>query len=141
MRPDVSRRAARASRVLAGVLLPAAVLAGCGAAANGQVAGPVSTATAQPSGIVTVRMDHREADDEAPVGTVIVPRGATVQLVVGSDRARRVLVPELGRELDVSAGGTVTIRFLALGTLSVRLADPGAVRGGTVIGRVEPRIL
>lgn len=140
MPADASRGAARIARVLTGVLVAAGVLAGCGTVTTPQAAGPTTTATPQPSGIVTVRMDHREGHD-GPVETVIVPRGATVQLVVGSDRAHRVLVPELGRELDVTAGGTVTIRFLALGTLSVRLAEPGAVRGGTVIGRVETRIL
>lgn len=140
MRPAASRRAARAAVSALAAGLAVAVLAGCaGMPGAGRPAGPTATATAQPSGIVRVRFDHERGRERAAVRSVVVPRGATVELVVGSDVARRVLVPELGRTLDVTAGATVTIRFLALGTLSVRVAEAGAVRGGTVIGRVVPR--
>lgn len=96
-------------------------------------------AAADSRGLTPVRFDATGAVPPPEVPTVVVPRGSTVVLTVGSDRARRVLVPEQGRAVDVTAGGTVTIRFLALGTLSVRVAEPGTERGGTAIGRVEPR--
>lgn len=142
MRPAASRRAVAAATPLLAGVLAVGVLTGC-AAAPGRTssAGQTVTATPTPSAIVRVRFDHETRHHEAPLRSVVVPRGATVEMVVGSDVARRVLVPELGRALDVTAGGTVTIRFLALGTLSVRIAEAGAVRGGTVIGRVVPRTL
>lgn len=130
-----------AGLLLAGLLglgLPAA----CAVPGTTPRGGPTAVATAAPGEIVRVRFDHVAGRPAGPVRTVVVPRGATVDLVVGSDVARRIVVPELGRARDVTAGGTVTIRFLALGTLSVRITtDDDAVRDGTVIGRVEPRTL
>ncbi|MFP5020919.1 hypothetical protein [Pseudonocardia phyllosphaerae] len=120
-------------------VVAAGLLTACDA--SGAPAGPTTTATRAADDVVRIRFDHREREP-LRIPTVVVPRGATIEMVVGSDVAHRILVPELGRTLDVSAGGTVTIRFLALGTLSVRIGDtPDAVRGGTVIARVVPKIL
>ncbi|WP_224388796.1 hypothetical protein [Pseudonocardia sp. ICBG1293] len=133
------RRPARL--LLAGVLVLSPAAAGCGAAgstAGTVAAGPTVAASADAHGLTPVRFDHSATRPDPAVPTVRVRRGTTVVLTVGSDVARRVLVPEQGRAVDVSAGGTVTLRFLALGTFTVRVAEPGAVRGGTVIGRVEP---
>lgn len=133
------RRPARL--LLAGMLVLPLAAAGCGAVGptTGTVAaGPTVTASADSHGLTPVRFDHWEARPVTAVPTVRVRRGTTVVLTVGSDVARRVLVPEQGRAVDVSAGGTVPLRFLALGTFTVRVAEPGAVRGGTIIGRVEP---
>ncbi|ALE75299.1 hypothetical protein AD006_03795 [Pseudonocardia sp. EC080610-09] len=128
-----------AGLLFAGLLVVTPPLAACGTAGGAAQAGPTRVATADASGLTPVRFDFSSAAGVEAVGTVVVPRGTTVVLTVGSDVARRVLVPEQGRAVDVTAGGTVTIRFLALGTLSVRVAEPGADRGGTVIGRVVPR--
>lgn len=125
--------------LLAGLLIGTPSVAGCGAVAGADPAGPTLVATADADGLTPVRFDFRSTEAIEAVPTVVVPRGSTVVLTVGSDVARRVLVPEQGRAVDVTAGGTVTIRFLALGTFSVRVAEPGTDRGGTVIGRVEPR--
>ncbi|MBC3194189.1 hypothetical protein H7X46_24350 [Pseudonocardia sp. C8] len=128
--------------LLAAALVATPAAAGCGAVAGAGPsgpAGPTVTATTDANGLTPVRFDFRSTDPVEAVPTVIVPRGTTVVLTVGSDIARRVLVLEQGRTVDVTAGGTVTIRFLALGTLSVRVAEPGADRGGTVIGIVQPR--
>lgn len=127
--------------LLAGVLVLAPAVAGCGAAgtaAGAAAAGPTVVAAADEQGLTPVRFDYVATTPDPAVPTVRVRRGTTVVLTVGSDVARRVLVPEQGRAIDVSAGSTVTLRFLALGTFSVRVAEPGASRGGTVIGRVEP---
>ncbi|ANY06474.1 hypothetical protein [Pseudonocardia sp. HH130630-07] len=122
------------------VLAALSVIAGCGAVAPVRPPGPVTVAQAGADGLTPVRFDVAEPVPPELIPTVVVPRGTTVVLTVGSDLARRVLVPEQGRAVDVTAGGTVTIRFLALGTLTVRVAEPGTDRGGgTVIGRVEPR--
>lgn len=125
--------------LLAGLLVAILAAAGCGAVAGAGPAGPTLVATTDANGLTPVRFDFRSTTPVGAVPTVIVPRGTTVVLTVGSDVARRVLVPEQGRAVDVTAGGTVTIRFLALGVLSVRVAEPGADRGGTIIGFVEPR--
>ncbi|SFN45756.1 hypothetical protein SAMN05216207_1014119 [Pseudonocardia ammonioxydans] len=125
--------------LLAGLLMAVPATAGCGAVAGARPVGPTLVAATDANGLTPVRFDFRSTDPVEAVPTVIVARGTTVVLTVGSDVARRVLVPEQGRALDVTAGGTVTLRFLALGTLSVRVAEPGANRGGTVIGHVRPR--
>ena len=127
--------------LLAGVLVVTPAAAGCGAMAGARQAGPTLVATADADGVTPVRFDFDPAEPVEAVPTVVVPRGTTVVLTVGSDVARRVLVPEQGRAVNVTAGGTVTIRFLALGTFSVRVAAPGTERGGggTVIGTVQPR--
>ncbi|GAA4964699.1 hypothetical protein WHI96_02580 [Pseudonocardia tropica] len=133
------RRPARL--LLAGMLVLSPAAAGCGATgstAGAAAAGPTVAASADSHGLTPVRFDHSATRPAPAVPTVRVKRGTTVVLTVGSDVARRVLVPEQGRAVDVSAGGTVTLRFLALGTFTVRVAEPGAVRGGTIIGRVEP---
>lgn len=123
--------------MLAGMLL---AVTACGVPEAGAgPAGPTTVATAGADGMTPVRFEHRSDEPGRPVPTVIVPRGTTLVLTVGSDVARRVLIPEQGRIVDVTAGGTVTVRFIALGTLSVRVAEPGAERGGTIIGRVQPR--
>ncbi|WP_344023242.1 hypothetical protein [Pseudonocardia kongjuensis] len=129
------RRAA--GLMLAGVLVATTA---CGVPVAGAgPAGPTTVATAGADGMTPVRFDHRSTEPVEAVPTVIVPRGTTVVLTVGSDVARRVLIPEQGRRVDVTAGGTVTVRFIALGTLSVRVTEPGEDRGGTIIGRVQPR--
>ncbi|BBF99226.1 hypothetical protein C8E95_4429 [Pseudonocardia autotrophica] len=123
--------------LLAGMLVTATA---CGVPAAGAgPAGPTIVATAGADGMTPVRFEHRSGEPVEAVPTVIVPRGTTLVLTVGSDVARRVLIPEQGRAVDVTAGGTVTVRFIALGTLSVRVTEPGADDGGTVIGRVQPR--
>lgn len=128
-----------AGLLLAGLLVATPAITGCGAVAGAGPAGPTVAATADANGLTPVRFDFHSTAPVEAVPTVVVPRGTTVVLTVGSDVARRVLVPEQGRAVDVTAGGTVTIRFLALGVLSVRVAEPGADRGETIIGFVEPR--
>ncbi|MEQ3551010.1 hypothetical protein WIS52_11050 [Pseudonocardia nematodicida] len=125
--------------LLAGLLVATPAVAGCSVVhGDAEAAGPTVVATAE-AGMTRVDLDHRSGEDPGPVPRVIVPRGSTVVLTVGSDVARRVLIPEQGRAVDVTAGSTVTVRFLALGNASVRVAEPGTDRGGTVIGRIEPR--
>lgn len=104
-----------------------AVLAACGMPPSGTAVAPGA------DGVVHVRLDHRSVDGSRPP-VVLVPRGGTVELVIGSDTAERVVTTGPDQVRYVSAGGTVTVRFVASGTTTVRLGD-----SGTEIGRLDVR--
>ena len=59
-----------------------------------------------------------------------VASGSTVELVVGSDVADRVVIGGLDRTLFVTAGATATIRFVAPGP--ARLTVTSSDRGGPI---------
>ncbi|TCK27140.1 hypothetical protein [Pseudonocardia endophytica] len=94
---------------------------------------PTVAPAASADGVTRVRLDHRSgADQAAPV--VMVPRGGTVELVVGSDTAERVVVSGIDQVRYVTAGGTVTMRFVATTPADVRLGE-----SGTELGRLDVR--
>lgn len=94
---------------------------------------PTVAPVASADGVTRVRFDHRSgADHPAPV--VVVPRGGTVELVVGSDTAERVVVSGVDQVRYVTAGGTVTLRFVAAIPADVRLGG-----SGTELGRLDVR--
>lgn len=95
--------------------------------------GPTVAPVAGVDGVIRVRFDHRAGVDDPPP-VVVVPRGGTVELVVGSDTAQRVQVSGLDQFRYVTAGGTVTLRFVASGPMDVRLGD-----SGTALGRLDVR--
>lgn len=108
---------------------PACAALPSGAGPQAPTLAPVATA----DGVTRVRFDHRSgAEQAAPV--VVVPRGGTVELVVGSDTAERVVVSGVNQVRYVTAGGTVTLRFVAATPAEVRLGD-----SGTQLGRVDVR--
>ncbi len=96
-------------------------------------AAPTVAPVAGVDGVTRVRFDHRAGVDDPPP-VVVVPRGGTVELVVGSDTAQRVQVSGLDQFRYVTAGGTVTLRFVASGPMDVRLGD-----SGTALGRLDVR--
>lgn len=108
--------------------------AACGALpSGGALPVPTVAPVAAADGVTHVRLDHRAgADDPRPV--VLVPRGATVELVIGSDTAERIVVSGPDQVRYVSAGGTVTLRFVAAAPATVRLGD-----SGTELGRLDVR--
>jgi len=64
----------------------------------------------------------------------VVPRGGTVELVIGSDTAERIVISGLDQVRYVTAGGTVTLRFVATAPAAVRLGE-----SGTELGRLDVR--
>ena len=117
-----------ASAVLLG---PATACAALPSGAGQQASGVAPAASAD--GVTRVRFDHRSGvDQEAAV--VAVPRGGTVELVIGSDTAERVVVSGVDQVRYVTAGGTVTLRFVATTPSEVRLGG-----SGTELGRIDVR--
>lgn len=115
------------SAVVLGVVfgtVPACAALPSGGGPQAPTVAPVASA----DGVTRVRFDHRSgAEQAAPV--VVVPRGGTVELVVGSDTAERVVVSGVDQIRYVTAGGTVTLRFVATTPADVRLGDSGAELG------------
>jgi len=108
--------------------------AACAALPSGRdTQAPTVAPAASADGVTRVRFDHRDGATGAPP-VVVVPRGGTVELVIGSDTAERVVVSGVGQVRYVTAGGTVTLRFVASAPAEVRLWD-----SGTELGRVALR--
>lgn len=121
---------------LAGLLLALATTGGCAALPAGASAPPAVTPAADADGVLHVRFEHR-AGVPAAAPVVPVPLGSTVELVVGSDVAERVLLSGYGERVRyVTAGGTVTLRYVLdrPGALTVSLGDSGAP-----VGRLDVR--
>ncbi|MDN5915510.1 MAG: hypothetical protein L0I76_10460 [Pseudonocardia sp.] len=113
-----------------GVLILLATLAGCGTLPAAVPATPTITPAASVDGVRTVRFEHRSAAPRPPV-TVAVPRGATVELIVGSDVTERVALRGYDWSRYVTAGSTVTLRFVVDGPdeLVLTAGDPGVELG------------
>ena len=119
-----------------GVLILLAVLAGCATLPAAVPATPTITPAASADGVRTVRFEHRSAAAQPPVTVVAVPRGATVEMVVGSDVTERVALRGYGWSRYVTAGSTVTLRFVVdrPDELVVTAGDPGVELGRLRVG-------
>jgi hypothetical protein len=110
-------------------LLPVAVaalavlLSGCGT----EPARPSGTADPPPS--ETVRLSYAGGQAGGDTGRVEVRVGTTVSLVVDGDTADTVHVHGYDRYLDVPAGGSATLSFVAdvSGVFDVELHDQGVL--------------
>lgn len=143
--PGPRRGRARRDRVAAGragsartggILILLAALAGCGTLPAAVPAAPTITPAASADGVRTVRFEHRPGAAQPPVPVVAVPRGGTVELVVGSDVAERVALRGYGWSRYVTAGSTVSLRFVVdrPGDLVVTIGDPGVELGRLRVG-------
>ena len=130
-RSGPARRGPRASAWTGGVLLLLVTAAGCGTLPAAEQVAPAFTPAASAEGVRTVRFDHRSGAARRPATVVAVPRGAVVALVVGSDVTERVTLTGLGWSRYVTAGSTVSLRFVAErpGEMTVIAGDPAVELG------------
>ncbi|RZT83580.1 hypothetical protein EV383_0389 [Pseudonocardia sediminis] len=124
-------RPRRGSALTVGAVLALASLVGCGTLPPPVPVTPTITPAASADGVRSVRFDHRPGALQPPATVVAVPRGAVVDLVVGSDVAERVTLQGYGWSRYVTAGSTVSLRFVVdrPGELTVTVGDPGVELG------------
>ena len=111
-------------------LLLALPVGGCGALRPALPEPPVQVPAQGTDGVAHVRLEHRRDAPPGPAPVFGVASGSTVELVVGSDVADRVVIGGLDRTLFVTAGATATIRFVAPGP--ARLTVTSSDRGGPI---------
>jgi hypothetical protein len=97
-----------------------ALLAGCSASSSTSAStstapasgGPLSSTAAQPA-VTRIELRFAGGGVVGGVGRQAVPLGSTVELVVRSDVADEVHLHGYDRKVDVPAGGTATLSFVA----------------------------
>lgn len=131
-----SRRCAGAYARAVGAVLLLCALTGCGSLPAAAPTARTITPSVSADGAQRVRLDHRGGAAPSPAPVAAVPRGSTVELVVGSDVAERVTLQGYDWTRYVTAGSTVTLRFVVdrPGEVVVTIGDPG-----TVLGRLQVR--
>lgn len=112
------------------------LLAGCGALPTSAQPAPALAPVAGADGVLHVRLDHRAGAPAGPAPVVVLPRGSTVELVVGSDVAEQVVLSGYDRTRFVTAGGTVTVRFISDRPVEVTV---GSGPSRTALGRFDVR--
>lgn len=117
MRITGARAAAGAlTGVAALALLTASLLAGCGAnpatSAASASGGPSPSTPARPA-VIRIGLRYAGGAVAGGVGRQAVPLGSTVELVVSSDVADEVHLHGYDKKVDVPAGGTATLSFVA----------------------------
>lgn len=124
-----SRRGPGARARAGGSLLVLLALTGCASLPTAAPPTPTITPSTSADGAQRVRLDHRGGTAQGPAPVAAVARGSTVELVVGSDVAERVTLEGYGWTRYVTAGSTVTLRFVVdrPGEVVVTIGDPAAV--------------